>query len=50
MYVHVHSVQGEAKFWLEPRVELARSYGLPETEVNEALKLVKENENVIRRA
>lgn len=29
MHVHVHSADGEAKFWLEPRIELARNYGLP---------------------
>ena len=50
MHVHVHSSQGEAKFWLEPRIELARSYGLPQSEAHEALKLIRENEDVIRRA
>jgi hypothetical protein len=50
MHVHVQSPQGEAKFWLEPRIELAQSYGLPPHEVNAALQLVKENEDVIRRA
>ncbi|TMG83195.1 MAG: DUF4160 domain-containing protein [Betaproteobacteria bacterium] len=29
MHVHVQSAEGEAKFWLEPRIELAQSYGLP---------------------
>ena len=28
MHVHVHSPQGEAKFWMEPEIELAKSYGL----------------------
>jgi hypothetical protein len=50
MHVYVQSPQGEAKFWLEPRSELAQSYGLPPHEVNAALQLVKENEDVIRRA
>ena len=50
MHVHVQSTQGEAKFWLEPRIELAQSYGLPPHEVNVALQLVRENEDVIRRA
>jgi hypothetical protein len=27
MHVHVHATAGEAKFWLEPRIELARNYG-----------------------
>lgn len=50
MHIHVHSAEGEAKFWLEPRIELAQSYGLPPHEVNVALQLIKENEDVIRRA
>ena len=50
MHVHVHSSQGEAKFWLEPRIELARSYGMSQSEVNEALQLIRENEDVICRA
>jgi hypothetical protein len=50
MHVHVHASRGEAKFWLEPQIELAQSYGLPPTEVNEALRLIRENEDVIRRA
>ena len=51
MHVHVHSPHDKAKFWLEPRIELARSYGLPQSEVNEALQLIRENrenEGVIR--
>lgn len=28
MHVHVHGEKGEAKFWLEPQIELARNYGL----------------------
>ena len=50
MHVHVQSERGEAKFWLEPQIELAQSYGLPPVEVNEALRLILENENVIRSA
>lgn len=26
MHVHVHSPEGEAKFWLEPKIELANNY------------------------
>ena len=50
MHVHVQSAEGEAKFWLEPRIELAQSYGLPPHEVNVALQLIRENEDVICRA
>lgn len=28
MHVHVHCGDGEAKFWLEPKVALAKNYGL----------------------
>lgn len=28
MHVHVHSAQGEAKFWLEPKIELAQNFGM----------------------
>ncbi len=28
MHVHVHGTNGEAKFWLEPKIELAGNYGL----------------------
>ena len=30
MHVHVMSNKGEAKFWLEPQLELAMNYGFPE--------------------
>ena len=50
MHVHVQSPEGEAKFWLEPRIEPAQSYGLPPHEINAALQLIRENEDVIRRA
>jgi len=50
MHVHVQSERGEAKFWLEPQIELAQSYGLPPADVNEAHRLIQENEDVIRRA
>jgi len=28
MHVHIHHAEGEAKFWLEPEIELAQKYGL----------------------
>lgn len=49
-HVHVQHSTGEAKFWLEPRVELARNYGLAETRVAEALRIVREHEHEIRAA
>lgn len=48
--VHVHSPTGEAKFWLEPRIELAQNYGLNARQVNTVLRLVEEHADEIRKA
>lgn len=50
--VHVHAIgpEGEAKFWLDPEIELARNYGLGDRKVREALRLVSEHEHEIREA
>lgn len=37
-HVHVYHASGEAKFWLEPTVELAANYGLNVARLNEASK------------
>lgn len=50
MHVHVQGQSGEAKFWLEPAIELAQCIGLSQHEINEALRLVKEREHDIRSA
>ena len=50
MHVHVFHAEGEAKFWLEPRVELAANYGMSRRRVATALRLVRENEDAIRKA
>jgi hypothetical protein len=48
MHVHVISADGEAKFWLEPTVELATGQGLSSTELNELQNVVEERQNEIR--
>lgn len=50
IHIHVTCPAGEAKFWLEPAIELARSHGLTEHELARARRLVEEREDVIRRA
>ena len=50
MHVHVYHAEGEAKFWLEPTVELAENYGLRRRRLAAALRLVLEHEDEIRRA
>ena len=50
IHVHVQGQNGEAKFWLEPVIELAQFVGLSRHELKEALRLVQEHENDIRNA
>jgi hypothetical protein len=50
MHVHVQGQNGEAKFWVEPTIELAQHIGLSRSEINEALRLVQEHQNEIRSA
>ena len=50
MHVHVHASSGEAKFWLEPRIELAQNYGMNPRQVHAAMRLIQEHEDEIRAA
>lgn len=45
MHVHVHSPDGEAKYWLEPKIELARNYGLSDQQLAKIQLIVMEHEN-----
>ena len=48
--VHVQHASGEAKFWLEPQVELAADYGLGQTRINAACQIIEEHRDGIRAA
>lgn len=50
MHVHVHATSGEAKFWLEPRIELDQKHGLSMRQVITALRVIQEHEDEIRKA
>jgi len=47
-HVHVQHATGEAKIWLDPRVELAQNCGL--TAIRAAVRLAQEHEDEIRAA
>ena len=49
-YVHVQHASGEAKFSLDPDIELARNYGLSPSRIAAAQRLIREHEDEIRRA
>lgn len=46
----MHGADGEAKFWLEPEVELARSHGLSERQLVKIRTLVEERCNELTNA
>jgi hypothetical protein len=37
MHVHVAGANGEAKYWLDPNIELARNHGLTQVRLNEVV-------------
>lgn len=49
--MHVHVVKGghEAKFWLEPEMELARNYGFGEADLKKITKIVEQYGNDFKR-
>ena len=49
-HVHVHGSGGEAKFWLEPKIELAQNYGLDQQQLRVAQKLIEKHRERIRGA
>ena len=49
-HVHVMGPGGEAKIWLEPRVEVARNHGLSAPALRRALAITRERQDEIRAA
>lgn len=50
MHIHVMGSNGEAKFWMEPVIELAQNYGLSQREIGDTLRMIHEHENDIHDA
>lgn len=49
-HIHVSHTDGEAKFWLEPEIELAMSQGFSQKQISEALALVQSHREEITHA
>ena len=43
MHVHIHSENGEAKFWLEPEIELAKNYRLSRLELKQIENIIEDH-------
>jgi hypothetical protein len=50
VHIHVFTSDGEAKFWIEPDVELAINKGLRSAELKIAEKKIKEKKDEIKKA
>ena len=50
MHIHVYCGDGEAKFWLEPQIELARNHRLSRMSLKELEKIIEERQDEIKRA
>jgi hypothetical protein len=50
IHIHVEHPEGEAKFWMTPRIQLAYSRGLNTGQIHEAQGLIEENEIEIHQA
>ena len=50
MHVHVHCEKGEAKYWLEPDIELARNHGLSWVERREVEQIIEAHSDELKSA
>jgi len=50
IHVHVSHPTGEAKFWLDPVMQLAENHGLSAQRLRTASRLIREHEDEIRSA
>ncbi|MBI3306524.1 MAG: DUF4160 domain-containing protein [Candidatus Omnitrophica bacterium] len=50
IHIHVTCPDGEAKFWLEPKVVLVKSYGLNSKQLKEIGQIVEERKEEITKA
>jgi len=42
-HIHVQCQNGEAKFWLDPQIELAKNYKLSQKELKEVETIIEEH-------
>jgi len=43
MHIHVIAGEHEAKFWLEPNIEMAKNIGFHEHELNQIKRIIEKN-------
>ena len=50
MHIHVYAGNGEAKFWMEPKIELAQNFGLSDKDLRIVQSLIEGHADEIRSA
>ena len=50
MHVHVLSADGEAKFWLEPDIQIAKNYRLNQKQLGQIRSILEEHRDELVRA
>lgn len=45
IHIHVISPDGEAKYWLEPKIELALNQGFSQKQLNEIQDIIREHKD-----
>lgn len=50
VHIHVSCADGEAKFWLEPQIELAKNYRLSGAQLRDVQNMIEEHEDEFRTA
>ena len=50
LHVHIQCADGEAKFWLEPQIELAQNFHLNDRQLRSIQSLIEAHEHDIRTA
>lgn len=50
MHVHVYCADGEAKFWLEPEIELSKNYLLSRKRLKEVEQIIEEHIDELKAA
>jgi hypothetical protein len=48
IHIHVTNNNGEAKFWIDPQIELSKYFGFTDAELAEITDIIKKHEIEIR--
>lgn len=49
-HIHVRNAEGEAKFWLEPGIQLARNDGFDARTLRMLIAIIEEHKDLLREA